>query len=80
MGFLSRLFGKAVPNAPEMFGNVYRRSHARLSGSTPGPVVVSAGMGNYFEAMRQKCDRTYFAEESEQATIRFKRLCLTRVK
>ncbi len=58
MGFLSKLLGRTVPNAPEMFRNVSRGTDARLSGSTPGPAVVNAGMGNYFEALRQSKDRT----------------------
>jgi hypothetical protein len=29
MGFLSKLFEKAVPNAPEMFRNVFRGTDAR---------------------------------------------------
>jgi len=34
MGFPSKLLGKTVPNAPEMFRNVSRGTDARLSGSS----------------------------------------------
>ena len=52
MGFLSKLH-RLFQTPPEMFRNVSRGIDARLSGSTPGPAVVNAGMGNYFEALRQ---------------------------
>ena len=57
MRFLSKLH-RLFQTPPEMFRNVSRGTDARLSGSTPGPAVVNAGMGNYFEALRQSKDRT----------------------
>jgi hypothetical protein len=55
MGFLSSLFRFG----PRTFTNAPRTLGVQASGATtPGPEVVNAGMGNYFEALRQSKDRT----------------------
>src|SRR5262245_27302645 len=54
MGLLSLLFGKRQQTSK----NVSQTFFVRASSPAPGPVRVNAGMGSYYEALRDSKDRT----------------------